>query len=88
MAFDSFECAELSHNYCKKLQKKKNCPFSKESASFIEDAKNIYLCDLHATIKNECEIQVLDSVTDYGRPMKPFFIEIQNFWAWADNLGR
>ena len=19
--------------------------------------------------------------TDYGRPMKPFFIEIQNFWA-------
>ena len=26
--------------------------------------------------------------TDYGRPMKPFFIEIQNFWAWADKLGR
>ena len=25
---------------------------------------------------------------DYGRPMKPFFIEIQNFWAWADKLGR
>ena len=25
-------------------------------------------------------------VTDYGRPMKPFFIEIQNFWAWADKL--
>ena len=22
------------------------------------------------------------------RPMKPFFIEIQNFWAWADKLGR
>ena len=22
---------------------------------------------------------------DYRRPMKPFFIEIQNFWAWADN---
>jgi hypothetical protein len=20
--------------------------------------------------------------------MKPFFIEIQNFWAWADKLGR
>ena len=65
MAFDSFECAELSHDYCKKLQKK-NCPFSKELASFIEDAKNmgknIYLWDLHATIKNECEIQVFDSV--------------------------
>ena len=28
------------------------------------------------------------SGTDYGRPMKPFFIEIQNFWAWAENLGR
>ena len=26
--------------------------------------------------------------TDYGRPMKPFFIEIQNFWAWANKLGR
>ena len=26
--------------------------------------------------------------TDYGCPMKPFFIEIQNFWAWADKLGR
>ena len=22
---------------------------------------------------------------DYERPMKPFFIEIYNFWAWADN---
>jgi hypothetical protein len=22
----------------------------------------------------------------YGCPMKPFFIEIQNFWAWADKL--
>ena len=26
--------------------------------------------------------------TDYGRPMKPFFIEIQNFCAWAVKLGR
>ena len=25
--------------------------------------------------------------TDYGHPMKPFFIEIQNFWSWADNLN-
>ena len=25
------------------------------------------------------------SITDYGRPMKPFFIEIQNFWPWAEN---
>ena len=27
-------------------------------------------------------------LTDNGRPMKPFFIEMQNFWAWADKLGR
>ena len=26
--------------------------------------------------------------TTYERPMKPFFIKIPNFWAWADNLGR
>ena len=25
---------------------------------------------------------------DYGRQIKPFFIEIPNFWAWADNLGK
>ena len=25
---------------------------------------------------------------DYGCPIKPFFIEIQKFWAWADKLGR
>ena len=25
--------------------------------------------------------------TDYGHPMKPFSIEIHNFWAWADKLG-
>ena len=29
---------------------------------------------------------VLSVNTDYGRPMKPFFIKIPNFWAWADNL--
>ena len=26
--------------------------------------------------------------TDYGCRMKPFFIEIQNFCAWAEKLGR
>ena len=25
---------------------------------------------------------------DYGRPMKHYYIEIQNFWAWAEKLGR
>ena len=28
----------------------------------------------------------LDISTDYGRPMKPFFIEIPHFWAWADKF--
>ena len=28
------------------------------------------------------------TTTDYRRTMKPFFIEIPNLWAWADNLGR
>ena len=26
--------------------------------------------------------------TDYGPPMKPFFIKIPKFWARADKLGR
>jgi hypothetical protein len=26
----------------------------------------------------------MSKTTDYGRPMKPFFIEISNFWAWAE----
>ena len=25
---------------------------------------------------------------DHGRPMKPFFNEIQNFWAWSGKLGK
>ena len=28
----------------------------------------------------------ISKITDYGRPKKPFFIEIQNFWAWADKF--
>ena len=30
----------------------------------------------------------MEKDTDYGLPMKPFFTEIQNFWAWVDKLGR
>ena len=26
--------------------------------------------------------------TDYGRPIKPFFVKIPNFWAWEDKFGR
>ena len=25
-------------------------------------------------------------IHDYGRPMKPFFIEVPNLWAWADKF--
>ena len=31
---------------------------------------------------------IIAVTTDYGRLMKPFFIEIFNFWAWTDNLDR
>ena len=31
---------------------------------------------------------VVEKIMDYGHPMKPLFIEIQNFWAWANKMGR
>ena len=31
-------------------------------------------------------IFIITSITDYKRSMKPFVIEIQNFWAWADKF--
>ena len=31
---------------------------------------------------------LISKITNYGRPMKPIFIKIANFWARADNLGR
>ena len=33
-------------------------------------------------------ISQIKETTDYGHTMKHFFIEIPNFWAWADNLGQ
>ena len=39
--------------------------------------------------ENACYLHKISNTdTDYGRLINPFFIEIQNFWAWADNLGR
>ena len=29
--------------------------------------------------------KVMSFLTDYRHPMNPFFIEIQNFWAWQTN---
>ena len=38
---------------------------------------------LNDSVQSVCKVHIL-SCTDYGLPMKPFFIEIPNFWAWAD----
>ena len=38
-------------------------------------------------ISQDCKANCVQN-TDYGRPMKPFFTEIQNFWAWADKWDR
>ena len=45
-----------------------------------------FLCKEN-TEKGICVEESKGVITDYGRPMKPFIIEIQNFWAWADKLG-
>ena len=39
-------------------------------------------------LTNVCPIYCLSIVpyTDYGHPMKPCFIEIPNFWSWADKF--
>ena len=36
--------------------------------------------------KEKSQMKNILPATDYERPMKPFFIEITSFWAWADNL--
>ena len=46
------------------------------------------LCPKILNISSKMVMLGTNSITDYGRPMKPFFIEILNFWAWADKLGR
>ena len=50
------------------------------SSSFPLSPSLVVFCKDNAT--------PVHGTTDYGHPMKPFFIEIQNFWAWADKLGR
>ena len=44
-------------------------------------------CETHVVVDFQLVIfregaSFMSKITDYGRPMKPFFIEIQNFWAW------
>ena len=47
-----------------------------------------YKIQIKTIYRTEVSFDWIIAVADYGRPMKPFFIEIPNFWAWADNLGR
>ena len=37
--------------------------------------------------KKYADVSLLPS-TDWGRPMKQFFIKIKNFWAWADKVSK
>ena len=53
----------------------------------IDDAMGIMMA-LEAHQRSVTCFLALKKTTDYGRPMKPFFIEIQNFWTWADNLSK
>ena len=53
----------------------------------IDDAMGIMMA-LEAHQRSVMCFLAFKKPTDYGRPIKPFFIEIQNFWAWADKLGR
>ena len=48
-----------------------------------------YLSILSSTVQRLCFMAIVSTIfPDYGRPIKPFYIEIPNFWACADNLGR
>ena len=43
---------------------------------------------IYRILCNRYHLLCMYSYTDYGHPMKPFFIEIPNFWAWEDKLCR
>ena len=60
-------------------------PFFCQVATKISAACFLWLDSIHPS---NSSLHSLDMTTDYGRSMKPFFIKISNFWAWADNLGR
>ena len=40
----------------------------------------------HLKICTQYSIGNMEKATEYGRPMKPFFIKVPNFWAWADTF--
>ena len=64
--------------------------FHVKVASTLHSVVRIFLKKKQKTVPNENDIvcKLLVVITDYKLPMKPFFIEIQNFCAWAEKLGR
>ena len=55
-------------------------------SNWKQDKTNLYF--RHPTFEVHTYLELILTSTDYGRPMKPFFIEIPNFWAWADKFGQ
>ena len=54
--------------------------------SLLRQKQNITFYEVHsATLRHS---YIVPTTTDDGRPMKPFFIEISNFCAWTDKLGK
>jgi hypothetical protein len=51
---------------------------------------NINQCDSQTEPRRQGPnwLHPIDTEKDYGRPIKPFFIEVQNFWDGADKLDR
>ena len=52
------------------------------------DAEAVVIPGGFGAAKNLSDFGFKGENTDYRRPMKPFFIEISNFWDYADKLGR
>ena len=78
-----------------------NCGKSSQASSMISKILQVFCHKPHIPVlffeafqefgcifKEKSQMKNILPATDYGRPMKPFFIEIQTFWAWADKLGR
>ena len=66
----------------------KSWTVSREYGVHVSNFANFRIALSYARLQhNLTQIDILQN-TDYGHPMKPFFIEIPNFWAWADNLGK
>ena len=75
-----------------KMENRKVLKFCINFAKFICVITCLYLficsLDVLSTSFKLLAGKAMGMNTDYGRPMKRFFIEIPNFWAWADKLGR